>query len=392
METPEQRKESDLSAKVAAGPVGASEPRLPAVRPHPAKPVSRPSRRVWIWAVGGLLAGVAGLALYFQPWASGPLAVAVETAALAPATRILAVNGRIAALHTVDVRALVGGTLADVAVAEGDRVERGEALVQIDAAAQRAMVRQAVAGLDAALVAKAQAADNFARIEALGENVTRSALETASRALQSAEQEVVRTSALVDQAQLQLENYTIRAPLTGTILALDAEPGQSIDPTTLLMTIADLEQLVVRTDVDEAYATQIRVNLPAVMQLAGETVRRDGHVTLVSQQVDVATGGLAVELGFAAPVVAPVGLTVTINIIVDSLDAAITAPRAAIQSGDGGDVVFIVRDGTAQRRPVSVIDWPAARLIVTDGLAPGDLLILDATGITDGQAVRVEAP
>jgi RND family efflux transporter MFP subunit len=332
------------------------------------------------------------LALYFQPWASGPLAVAVETAALAPATRILAVNGRIAALHTVDVRALVGGTLADVAVAEGDRVERGEALVQIDAAAQRAMVRQAVAGLDAALVAKAQAADNFARIEALGENVTRSALETASRALQSAEQEVVRTSALVDQAQLQLENYTIRAPLTGTILALDAEPGQSIDPTTLLMTIADLEQLVVRTDVDEAYATQIRVNLPAVMQLAGETVRRDGHVTLVSQQVDVATGGLAVELGFAAPVVAPVGLTVTINIIVDSLDAAITAPRAAIQSGDGGDVVFIVRDGTAQRRPVSVIDWPAARLIVTDGLAPGDLLILDATGITDGQAVRVEAP
>jgi multidrug efflux pump subunit AcrA (membrane-fusion protein) len=169
METPEQRKESDLSAKVAAGPVGAGEPRLPAVRPHPAKPVSRPSRRVWIWAVGGLLAGVAGLALYFQPWASGPLAVAVETAALAPATRILAVNGRIAALHTVDVRALVGGTLADVAVAEGDSVEKGEALVQIDAAAQRAMVRQAVAGLDAALVAKAQASDNFARIEALGE-------------------------------------------------------------------------------------------------------------------------------------------------------------------------------------------------------------------------------
>ena len=321
-----------------------------------------------------------------------PLAVAVETSALAPATRVLAVNGRIAALHTVDVRALVGGTLADVPVAESDAVERDQDLARINAAAQQAVVRQAVAGLDAALVAEAQTTDTYARTEALGENVTRSALEAAARAVQSAEQEVARTTAFVDQARLQLDNYTIRAPMTGTVLALNIEPGQSIDPSTLLMTIADLEQLVVETDVDEAYATEIRTDLPAVMQLTGEATLRDGRVTRVSRLVNAATGGLAVELSFNAPVIAPVGLTVTINIVVDSLDAAITAPRAAILTTEVGDAVFVVVDDTAQRRPVSVIDWPATRLIVTDGLAPGDLLILDATGITDGQAVRVEAP
>jgi len=203
---------------------------------------------------------------------------------------------------------------------------------------------------------------------------------------------VARTTALVDQARVQLENFTLRAPMTGTVLSLNVEAGQSIDPTTLLITIADLDQLVVATDVDEAYATRIRAGLSAVLQLAGEATLRDGRVTRVSQRVDAATGGLAVELGFDAPVIAPVGLTVTVNIIVDSLDAAITAPRAAIQSGETGDAVFIVRDGTAQRRAVSVIDWPAARLVVTDGLAPGDVLIVDATGITDGQAVRVGAP
>jgi len=346
----------------------------------------------WLLAVGGVLAGVAGLVLYFQPWASGPLAVAVETTALAPATRVLAVNGRIAAEHSVDVRALVGGTLADVPVAEGDSVERGDELARIDAGAQHAMVRQAVAGLDAALVAEAQARDALSRAEALGANVARSALDAAARAVQSAEQEVARTTALVDQARLQLENYTIRAPMTGTVLALNVEPGQSIDPTTLLMTIADLEQLVVETDVDEAYATQIRVDLPAVMQLTGEQTLRDGRVTRVSRRVDAATGGLAVELGFDAPVMAPVGMTVTVNIIVEGLDAAITAPRAAIQTTEAGEAVFVVVNGAAQRRPVSAIDWPAARLIVTDGLVPGDVLILDATGITDGQTVRVEAP
>jgi multidrug efflux pump subunit AcrA (membrane-fusion protein) len=158
-----------------------------------------------------------------------------------------------------------------------------------------------------------------------------------------------------------------------------------------MMTIADLEQLVAETDVDEVYATQISEGLPAVMLLVGEKTRRDGRVARVSRQVDAATGGLAVELSFAEPVLAPVGLTVTINIIVDSIDAAITAPRSAIQTTEAGDTLFVVVDGTAQRRTVSVIDWPAARLIVTDGLEPGDVLILDPTGLTDGQAVRVEA-
>ncbi|WP_238547990.1 efflux RND transporter periplasmic adaptor subunit [Meridianimarinicoccus roseus] len=335
---------------------------------------------------------MAGLGLYFQPWVSGPLAVAVETAVLAPATRVLAVNGRIAALHSIDVRALVGGTLADVSVTEGDSVERDEVLARIDSAAQQAMLPQAVAGLDAALVAQAQATDTFARTQTLGPNVARTALEAAERAVQSAGQEVARTTALVDQARVQLGNFTLRAPMTGTVLSLEVEPGQSIAPTTLLMTIADLDHVVVETDVDEAYATRIRTGLPAVLQLMGEPTLLDGRVTSVSRRVDAATGGLAVELGFHAPVIAPVGLTVTVNIIVDSVEAAITAPRAAIHSGESGDAVFIVRDGTAQRRPVSVIDWPAARLIVIDGLAPGDVLILDATGISDGQAVRVGAP
>ena len=89
--------------------------------------------------------------------------------------------------------------------------------------------------------------------------------------------------------------------MTGTVLALNVEPGQSIDPSTPLMTIADLGELIVETDVDEAYATQLRKGQAAVLQLAGETLLRDGRIDFVSQQVDAATGGLAIELGFDAP-------------------------------------------------------------------------------------------
>ena len=389
MTTPEQQKWSDPAREAA--PAEASDRRLPAVRPSPASPAPR-LRRIWIWIVGLVLAGGAGLGFFLQPWASSPVVVAVETVTLAPVTRILAVNGRIEALHSVDVRAQVGGTLADLSVVEGDSVQSGGIVARIDSTAQQAVLRQAMAGLDAALVAQAQAQATLERTRALGANVARTVLENAETAVQSAAQEAARMTALVDQAQIQLGNFTIRAPMTGTVLALNADPGQTIDPSTVLMTIADLGQLTVETDVDEAYATQLRADMPAVLQLTGETATREGRVSHVSQRVDAATGGLAVKLVFDEPVTAPVGLTVTANIVIDRRDAALTVPRTAVVTGDGRPAVLVVSDGIARLRPVTVIDWPAARLIVTEGLVPGDALILDATGIADGQSVRVEQP
>jgi len=389
-----QKQIPGLADTTANGPAPADEARLPAVRPpspEPAPPAPS-GRRVRFWLVGIVLAGALGLGLYLQPWGAGPVSVAVEIAAAAPVTRVLAVNGRIAALRSVDVRALVTGKLADMRVSEGDAVQAGGELARIDAATQQAMLRQVIAGLDAALVAEAQAKDTYARNQALGQNIARATLETAARAVQTAAQDVARAAAFVEQAQVQLENFTIRAPMTGTVLTLNVDPGQSIDTATVLMTIADLDELVVETSVDEAYATQIRPGLVAVMQLAGETDTHTGRVSFVSQRVDAATGGLAVKLAFDDPVMAPIGLTVTTNIIVDSRDAAITAPRAAIQTDETGDKVFVLIDGFAQQRPVSVIDWPAARLIVADGLLPGEVLIADATGLTQGQAVRAVQP
>jgi multidrug efflux pump subunit AcrA (membrane-fusion protein) len=114
---------------------------------------------------------------------------------------------------------------------------------------------------------------------------------------------------------------------------------------------------------------------------------RAGHVSFVSQRVDASTGGLAVRLTPDVALVAPIGLTVTANITVDDRADAITVPRAALIKAAEGDAVFVLQDGTARQRAVQVIDWPAARLIVTKGLSVGDIVLADATGIADGQTV-----
>jgi RND family efflux transporter MFP subunit len=367
-------------------------PPLPVVvskQPGPVPAAPDAGRRWWPWAATAVLsAGLGGL-LWLQPWATAVTEVAVEVVATGPVSRVLAVNGRMASEVSVEVRPLVSGRLLDLRVSEGDMVKAGHVLAMVDPATQAAVVRQAVAGLDAAVLAQGDAVASLARTKALGTNAARVALETAARAEQSAAQEVARMTALLEQAQIQLSRFTILAPVAGSVLALTAKPGQTVDPASVLMTIADLGKLVVETDVDETYATQIRKGQPATLQLAGEGEVRPGHVSFVSQRVDPATGGLAIELTGATSLAAPIGLTVTANITVDDRAAAITVPRSAIVRDEAGSGVFVVRDGLARRQPVSVIEWPAARLIVTGGLAAGDMVIGDATGISDGQAVKV---
>ena len=96
---------------------------------------------------------------------------------------------------------------------------------------------------------------------------------------------------------------------------------------------------------------------------------------------------LAIRISFDAPLHAPVGLTVTANIVVD-LQEALTVTRSALM----GEAVFLLVNGKAIERPVTVIDWPAARLIVTKGLAAGAQVITDSTGLSDGLAVTAVAP
>jgi multidrug efflux pump subunit AcrA (membrane-fusion protein) len=172
----------------------------------------------------------------------------------------------------------------------------------------------------------------------------------------------------------------------------NAEVGQTVDATTVIFALADLGQLVVETDVDEGYAAQITRDLPAVLLLKGETTKRDGRVSFVAAQVDAATGGLAVKIAFDEPITAPVGLTVTANIIVATSDAALSVPRAAIVTDAAGAAVYVVTAGKAVRRDVVVVDWPADRLEATDGLVPGDVVIADAAGLSEGLDVTVAAP
>lgn len=361
----------------------------PDVAAAPAKSKPVPWKRLTL-AVAVVVALV-GLA-WWQPWVARAPQVVIETVTEGPVARVLAVNGRIAALHSVGVRSSVPGQLTDVLVSSGDTVQKGAVIAQLDASQPRALVMQALAAFDASVVRQMQARADANRALALGGNIPRKTLEDANLAATAAGNEVDRLRASLAQAQSQLVLYTIKAPLSGTLLVRDAEPGQVVDGVAVLFTVADAQALVVEADVDETYATRMQPGLTAQLQLTGETTILPGKVTYVAPLVDPDTGGLAIKMTPDQPRAAPVGLTVTANIVMDSKPLGITAPRSAILTEADQSVLFVVVDGKAVRQLVTVIPWPAVRLEVSEGLAAGETLIVDPKGLVDGQTVKIVQP
>ena len=334
-----------------------------------------------------VLAAAAAYAFIERPWEPKPLEVQVERVVEGPFQQVLAVNGRIVAREAVTVRAAVSAQALDVLVAEGDAVEAGDILTELDKSQPNALVAQARAALDAGIVSRTQAQATSDRAVALGENAPRSTREDAELALAAASNEVARLEAALEQTQSQLAQYTIVAPLDGVVLDRKVDRGMLVDPQTILFEIANTGELLVETDVDELYSSRIRTGLVALLKPVGDTVPKSGSVVFASPTVDAATGGRTVKVAFDEPVDLPVGLTVNANIVVAETAAALTVPRGAIVTEGTLSHVLVVEGGIAVRREVRFSDWPADRVIVTEGLSEGDMVILDPGSVEVGADV-----
>ncbi len=347
-------------------------------------------RRRWFAVAFAVVAAAASVGAYFalNPGARPPV---VSTEVLSPGTveRVLAVSGRTVAEHQSDISASVAGRVVAVRVNEGDRVAAGDRLIELDATRAQTTLRQAVAALDAAALSRQAAQDVASRAEALGDTVSAVALANARRALEAATLDVDRLTAALDRALADLDEMRLDAPIAGQVLTRAVEPGDWVDPSRVLLRLADTTQLAVEVQIDEALAAEIAPGQHADLQFVGRSEVLPGRVTLVAAEVDAETGSLRVRITPDASPVAQIGLTTVANILIDTTADALTVPRTALVAAGAGRGVLVFEDGRAVLRPVELVDWPADRVRVTAGLAPGDRVILAPEGISDGQAVTL---
>lgn len=328
------------------------------------------------WYIVGALA----LAMAVLGWhrATRPTPVGVVEVTSGPAERILAITGRTRPQVTVNIVPKVGGQILRLTKEEGETVQAGELLVQLDAEAPRAAVDEADSKIAAQTRALAEAQRNFERVAQLKDRglATLKEFDTARFELDQAQAELVRLSAMRREVGARLRDNTITSPVTGVVLARPVDPGQVVTTNTVIYEIAPLADVEVEADVDEQFLGEIREGLKADVLVAGRRAPLPATLTYVSPKVDPRTGGAKVRLRFDEPVDGlRSGLTADINLIVERRDAAITVARSAILGRERAARVLVVDGGRVVEQPVSFIEWPSEKVIVTSGLEPGQRLL-----------------
>ena len=351
---------------------------------------------LWLTILGALAAAAWG----FLHVISRP--PRVETAQVRRETveRVLAVTGRVRPRTINQVRPLASGRLLALPLDEGDRVEPGDLLARVDASQDRAALEEARAATAARRQDLAQARRELERAQRLftEELIPQEELERRRLAVETGKSEVRQRQEAVTRLEARLADYVLRSPLEGRVLDRPVDPGQIVGPDTVLYEIATDDDPWIEAEVDEIFLAAVAPGQGArVSPPGGGGPVMPATVAQIGRRVDPETGAATVRLTFdgEAPEL-PAGMSLDVNIRVARHEDVVTVPRAAVADPGGDSWVLTVEKADngfrARRRPVSVLDWPAPRVVVHDGLEPADRVLLSPRAVEPGAAIRLSSP
>ncbi len=355
-----------------------------------------------------------------NPLAAGPpvVPVSVAKATQENVPTELRVVGTAESSSNVQVKSQIAGELISVNFTEGQNVKKGDLLFRIDDRPYRDALSQAEAAVerDRAMVAQNQAmlsrdnanakvaqseADRQAELNKGGltprstfdqAQATADANKATSRATQagieSAQAALKSDEAAVSTAKLNLTYCTILAPISGRTGNLLVHAGNLVKVNDVpLVVINQVEPIYVNFSVPEQHLNAIRrIHAARPMQVRVFSQDAPGRIATGRLGVTVNTGDastarthLTAESGNTAGMLWP-GQFVTTVLTLDTVSNATVIPSEAVQSGQQGQVVYVVKpDNSVDIRPVQVAMTVGSKTVIASGVAPGD------TVVTDGQ-------
>lgn len=370
--------------------------------------------RVRIRVIGSLVAALAMLSACSgnssgQPAGKGPLKgpavpVTASAAVQKPVPVELRAIGNVQAYSTVVIKAQVEGTLTQAFFKEGQEVRKGDLLLTIDARPFEVQLQQAEANL-----ARDQAQAENARQEArryeqlLQKEYVSQEQYDLLRANAAAFDGTIRgDQAAVDQAKLQLDYCSIRSPIDGVAGTLLVHPGNLVkanDADHPLVTVNQVRPIYVVFSVPEKNLPEIqkyRALGPMTVEaitLNGKAPSVRGTLTFVDNAVNMTTGTIQLKALFpnAEKSLWP-GQFVNVVLTLTTQPHAIVVPSQAVQSGQQGTYLFVVKpDQTVESRPVVAGRSLGGETVIDQGLAAGEPVVTDGQlRLTTGVKVEVK--
>lgn len=382
--------------------------------------VPPPRRRRWPLILGMLVLAAAPLAWWFTAQREIPVETTHVTLAWpSQALALINATGYVTAARKASVASKGSGRLEWLGVTEGSRVRAGEVIARLENADVTAQVRQAEANVRVAEGQREQAAAEWrdasrslARARELFARrfIAESALDTAMAredkaraALASAEAALAAARAALANARVLLTYTEIRAPFDGVVLTKHANVGDVITPFTsaletkgAVVTLADMSTLEVEADVSESSLHAVKVGQPCEIQLdAIPDVRFPGRVARIVPTVDRTKATVLVKVAFdrlderVLPDMAARVAFLSRPLTQQERQPRPALPAAAVVRRDGVPVVMRVEQGRARQVPVTLGQALGDLVVIEQGLAPGDPVVLKPGPLRDGSRIRL---
>ena len=374
----------------------------------------------------------------------GPQPVEVQTSVVqrADLQAKVTANGRIQAQRKVDISATIAGQITHLAVKEGDRVSKGQFLLEIDPVSPRATARSSEASMEALLrevdsarATLAQARLDLERSEAnykgriipeMEVQRARTAVATASAALSASERRVEQARAMLEGARDTLSKTVVRSPIDGVVTAKRVEEGEVAvvgvlnQPGTVLLTISDMSVVEAEVEVDETSIPSVKVGQEALVRIDAYASRTfTGVVTEVGNSPILnATGAASQAIKFRVkiqikdppPDIKP-GLSVQADILTGFRPQALVVPIQALVVRDierkpgqapklgeprEEEGVYLMEDGKARFQAIKTGLLGELSIEVVSGLRGGETIITgpfkSLRSLKPGDRVKLEKP
>jgi multidrug efflux system membrane fusion protein len=312
--------------------------------------------------------------------------------------------GTMEASESVAVRTQISGELIKVGFREGQDVQKGALLFQLDPRSYQAALRKAEATLARDRVVEANARRDYERYSQLVKDgiVTQEQAEGYRTKAESASADVSADQAAVDNAREQLGYCTITSPIGGRLGVLAVDRGNVVKANeTVLVTINKLSPIHASFTIPEKELPEVKRRLSGgrldvEVEVPGNAVIKEkGVVTFFDNTVDPATGTIRLKASFenSKKQLWP-GQFVNLSITLAIKNNAVVVPSQAIQTGQKGQFVFVIKqDATAEIRPV--VTGPVAKgmTVIENGLQSGEQVVIDGQmRVVPGGKVEIKQP
>jgi multidrug efflux system membrane fusion protein len=311
--------------------------------------------------------------------------------------------GNTRALNTVTIRAQVGGQIVKVGFKEGQDVERGFVLAEIDPRTYQAQYDQAVAkkAQDEATLANARIdLDRYTKLAASNSGSKQQA-DTQKALVAQLEAQVQGDQAAIDNTKTMLSYTKILSPIDGRtgIRLIDEGNLVQANDTNGIVVITQVRPISVLFNLPQQQFPQVSAAfakgaLPVdAMAVDGKTFVDRGTLQVIDNQMDQTTGTIRMKAEFPnANLQLWPGQFINVRVLVDTLKQVVVVPTAAVQRGPQGTFVFVVgADGKVAVRPVAVAQQDDTRAVISDGVKTQEQVVTTGfTRLSNGTRVAVQ--